>query len=283
MHSSYHRLAIALAALAGPAIATKVLAQDQPLPPPPPSPMPVPTPPPAEGDSKLDLKTDESWGGFFKGWKGGVEIGLSGSEGNSENFNMHAGANAQRKNDHYDTKVSFLYLRSSTDGTVTKNRAELDLGNDWILEKGSPWRYFVKGSAEYDDFQDWQYRLTAFTGVGYAFIETDNTTLIGRAGVGVRDDLLGSDNRIHPEGLLGVDWSHKFSERQRITTTAEFYPDFLDLNEYRYKIKAEWELIVDPETKLSIKIGAEDRFSSNPGPNTKKNDLDYYALLVWSF
>ena len=29
--------------------------------------------------------------------------------------------------------------------------------------------------AEYDDFQDWQYRLTLFTGIGYSFIETEKT------------------------------------------------------------------------------------------------------------
>ncbi len=78
-----------------------------------------------------------------------------------------------------------------------------------------------------------------------------------------------------------MDWSHKFSDRQRITTTAEFYEDFLDLAWYRYKLQGRTGR--RPETKLSIKIQAEDRYSSNPGPNTKNNDLDYYALLVWSF
>jgi putative salt-induced outer membrane protein YdiY len=265
------------------AVATSARAQDaQPQPLPLPNPLPVPTPPPAEGDSKLDLKKDEPIS-FWHGWKGGVEVGLSGSEGNTESFSMHAGFNAERKTDSTDTKASFIYLRSSTDGHVDKNRAELDLRNDWILAKGSPWRYFVQGSAEYDDFQDWQYRLTAATGIGYAFIESDRTTLIGRVGVGVRDDLLGSDNRIHPEGLLGLDWSHKITDRQLIAVTAEFYPSFLDIHDYRAKVKAEWSVLVDPETKLSLKIGAEDRFDSDPGPGKKKNDLDYYAVLVWSF
>ena len=37
------------------------------------------------------------------------------------------------------------------------------------------------------------------------------------------------------------------------------------------------------ETKMSLKVGAEDRFNSHPGPDKKHNDLDYFALLVWSF
>jgi putative salt-induced outer membrane protein YdiY len=234
-------------------------------------------------DTKSDANLDLAPSSIFAGWKGGVELGLGGSEGNAETFNMHAGANAERKTDRYTTKASFVYLRASTDGHVDKNRAELDARNDWTMDKGSPWRVFVQGTAEYDDFQDWQYRLTLFGGVGYAFIETERTTLVGRAGVGIREDLLGSDNRMHPEGLLGLDWSCKITQRQLITTTAEFYKDFLDLDDYRFKLKAEWSLLVDPESKLSLKVGAEDRFNSNPGPNTKSNDLDYFAVLVWSF
>jgi putative salt-induced outer membrane protein YdiY len=264
--------------------ASRAIAQDaQPAEtqPPPPNPLPVPTPPPQPGESKLDLKTEPD--SFFSGWKGGVEVGINGSEGNSENFNVHAGVNAERKTELYVTKASFIYLRASTDGQVSKNRAELDLRNDWILAKGSPWRVFAQAAAEYDDFQDWQYRLTALAGVGYAFIENDNTTLIGRAGIGVREDLLGSDNRLHPEAMVGMDWSHKFSARQQINFTIELYDDLLEMTEWRAKAKAEWQLLVDPETKLSIKIGAEDRYQSDPGPGKKNNDLDYYALLVWSF
>jgi putative salt-induced outer membrane protein YdiY len=278
MRPSFTCLSLALSA----AIAAPARGQET-QPPPPPNPLPVPTPPPAEGESKLNLQPASSWSNFFKGWKGGVEVGLDGSEGNAETFNLHAGVNAERKVDRMDTKASFIYLRATADGTTNKNRAELDLRNDWIFSKGSPWRAFVQGSAEYDDFQDWQYRLTAAGGMGYAFIETERTTLIGRVGLGLRDDLLGPDNRIHPELLLGVDWAHKISERQRIITTAEYYLDLLDPPQFRTKIKAEWEMLVDPETKMSLKIGAEDRYQSDPGPNSKKNDLDYYLLLVWSF
>src|ERR1051325_5620059 len=218
------------AVVAGPAFAQDTA---PPPPPPPPNPLPVPTPNPQPGESKLDVKQKEPLIPFFTGWKGGVEVGINGSEGNSENFNFYAGVNAERKTDRYDTKASFIYLRASSDGQVNKNRAELDLRNDWIFAKGSPWRYFLQGSVEYDDFQDWQYRITVMNGIGYAFIENEKTTLIGRAGFGLRDDLLGSDNPIHPEGLLGLAWSYKISERQQITAPAEYSPDFLDPPRYR--------------------------------------------------
>ncbi|HYE61296.1 MAG TPA: DUF481 domain-containing protein [Phycisphaerales bacterium] len=238
---------------------------------------------PAPDQDKLEPPKQESRWPFFSGWTGGVEVGVNGSEGNSQNLNVHAGVNAQRKTERYDTKASLMYLRATADNEVTKNRFEANAQNDWIFAKGSRWRYFLKGTYEYDDFQDWQHRVTITNGIGYAFIENQRTTLIGRAGVGVRRDFGGEDNRWHPEGLLGADLSHKLTERQQLTASVELYPDFLDLNHYRAKAKVGWEILVDPETKMSLKIGIENRYDSNPGGDKKRNDLDYFALLVWSF
>jgi putative salt-induced outer membrane protein YdiY len=272
------RTAASLAVLSALSVlSTGAMAQSDPLVPKPDDQLKV-------GDGAVELTPESKPGwAFLRDWHGGVELGLNGSEGNSQNFNMRAGANAERKTDLYVTKATFVYERASADSEVTKNRAELAARNDWIFEKGSPWRYFVQGGVIYDDFQDWQWRLTVANGIGYAFIENERTTLVGRAGVGLRRDVGGDDNRIHPEGLLGGDLSHKLTERQLLTATVDLYPDFLNLHNYRAVAKATWELLVDPETKMSLKIGVEDRYDSEPGPDTKKNDFSYFALLVWSF
>jgi len=238
---------------------------------------------PAPDQTKVEEDKDKFGWSFLKGWKGGVEIGLNGSEGNSQSFNVHAGVNLQRKVELYDTKASLTYLRASADNEVTKNRFEANLRNDWIFEKGSPWRYFLEGRYEYDDFQDWQNRLTLSNGIGYAFLENERTTLIGRAGVGVRREWGGDDNRWIPEALVGADLSHKLTERQQLTATLDFYSSLLELSDYRARLQVGWEILVDPETKMSLKIGIEDRYDSEPGGDKKRNDLDYYALLVWSF
>jgi putative salt-induced outer membrane protein YdiY len=219
---------------------------------------------------------------FFHGWTGGVEVGLAGSEGNSEVLNLHAGVNAERKTDLMDTKGSLTYLLARENNANTKNRFEADLRNDWLFAKDSPWRYYLMGTFEYDQFQDWHERVTATNGIGYAFIQNDTTLLLGRVGVGLEKEFGGSDNRIHPEGDLGVDFEHKISDRQKIALSADYYPDFLDLTNYRATGKAAWEVLVDPQTKLSLKVGCEDRY--DPTPNGKKrNDFDYFALLVWAF
>jgi hypothetical protein len=48
-------------------------------------------------------------------------------------------------------------------------------------------------------------------------------------------------------------------------------------------VQAGYEVIVDPESNFSLKLGLEDRYNSNPGGDRKKNDLLYFASLVTGF
>lgn len=221
---------------------------------------------------------------FLDGWHGGIEAGLTGSSGNSEVLNARVAITGERKTSLMVTKGSATYTRTQENGDTTKNRFELAARNDWIFEKGSPWRYFLTGTYEYDDFQDWQHRVTVGNGIGYAFIDDDKTQLIGRAGLGVRREFGSTDDDWTPEAIFGVDFSHKLTERQKITASIDYFPaldDFMD--DYRTVTKAAWEVLVDPEVKMSLKIGAEHRYDNVVGPGIEHTDVDYFALLVWSF
>lgn len=235
----------------------------------------------AETPAELKIETTDP-SSFFAGWTGGVEVGLNGSSGNTESANLRAGVKGERKTDLMVTTASVLFTWASEDSQNTKNRLEAGARNDWIFAKDSRWRYYLAGTYEYDQFQDWNQRVAVTNGIGYAFIQDEKTTLIGRAGVGAYKEFGGSDNRIHPEGNLGLDLEYKITERQKFTFNADYYPDFLELTNYRATAKAAWEVLVDPETKLSLRVGVEDRY--DPTPNgRKRNDFDYFALLVWSF
>ena len=219
---------------------------------------------------------------FFSGWTGGVEVGLNGSSGNSDVLNFRGAVSGERKTELMVSKGSIAYSLARADSQTTKSRLEAGVRNDWIFAKDSPWRYYLIGSFEFDDFQDWKERVIISNGIGYSFIHSERTSLIGRLGVGVEKEFGGSDNRLHPEGDIGVDLEHKLTDRQKLSFSADYYPDFLDLTNYRATGKAAWEILVDPEVKMSLKVGVEDRY--DPTPNGKKrNDIDYFALLVWSF
>ncbi len=219
---------------------------------------------------------------WLEGWEGSVEVGLAGSDGNTEQVSFRMGVNAARKTERIETKFGANYLYVKSDGDETANRFDLSLRNDWLL-KDSRWRLFAEGRYENDQFQNWDHRISGFLGVGYEFIKREKTTLVGRAGIGGSQEIGGDDEGFHPEALLGLDFGHKINERQKLVASTDFYPSLDDMGEFRWVNKAAWEVTVDPETNMFLRVGAEHRHDSDPGEGFKQNDLNYFLTLGWSF
>lgn len=243
----------------------------------------VPTPPPAPAPAAAtapEVKPDPE--SFWEGWKGSAELGLNGASGNSENFGFRAGMGLKRETTQMITTLGFSYNYSTSDGDKTTDRGELNAKNEWRV--APPWRVFVAGKLEYDQFQDWDWRTSLFAGVGYEFIKTDRTLLLGRVGVGFSREIGGSDNRIKPELDLGLDWEHKLDDRQKLFASVDYYPSLLNFPEdYRVAAKAGYEVLVDPTNGMALKLGIEDMYQSKPGGGKKRNDFTYFATLVWNF
>lgn len=220
---------------------------------------------------------------FWKGWSGAIEGGINGSDGNSETFNLRFGVGAERKTSKMETKLKSEYAYSTNNGEAEKNRWFTEARNDWSLDRQDRWSFFVIGRLEYDDFQDWNWRASVFAGPGYKIIRTDKTLLNLRAGVGLTREFGGERNELIPEGLLGGDFEHQLTERQKLTATFEYYPSFHNVSQYRLLGRGSWEILVDPQVNMTLKLGFEDRYDSNPGEGFKKNDLDYFAMIVWKF
>ncbi len=245
----------------------------------PPPPAPVAPPPPPPAPAAPEVKPDPE--SFLDGWSKSIELGLNGAEGNSQSLSFRGAFNAKRETSKIATTAGITYVYGTQDGDKNLEHGEINLRNDWKI--GSPWRIFAIGKAEYDTFQDWTWRTSLFAGLGYEFIKTDNTLLLGRIGAGATKEFGSSKQRIEPELDLGLDWEHKLDERQKLFASIDYYPSLHRFTDYRVNAKAGYEVIVDPVNKLSLKLGLEDRYNSNPGANNKKNDLLYFATVVYNF
>ncbi len=213
-------------------------------------------------------------------WEGYLELGAAGSEGNTERFGLRFGAGAKRTSKTMETKIDLRYLYASESGDTTENKGRLDFRNDWT--RLAPWRFFVDATGEYDEFQDWDWRVASHAGVGYELIKNDKTFLLPRVGVGGYREFGGDDNDIHPEGVLGVDFTHRFAENHGMGITIDFYPALDNFGDYRFVGKAFYEILLSADRNLWLKLGVEDRYDSTPN-GAKRNDLDYFATVTLKF
>lgn len=240
----------------------------------PPGPRQVPPPaeeilPTAEPASRVKL------------WEGSFKLGLDGSEGNSQTFNFRFGLDAKRKTKQSVLSLDLDYHKSINDSLETAHR----LFFDWRLErlhKTSPWSWFVHGTTVYDEFQPWDVRVGIDTGFGRQLFKNDTTSLLGRFGGGWSREIGGLDDAYVPELIFGLDFERQLSKRQKLTASGEYFPDVTKFGEYRIVTKAGWEVLLDEEMNLSLKLCIADRYNY-PNPGGKLNDLDYSMILLWKF
>lgn len=212
-------------------------------------------------------------------WESSFELGVDGSEGNATTLTFRSGANIRRKVDRSDLTIDINYVKSTAERLETKHNAQLDANHDWLLGE-SPWSLFAKTILVYDEFRPFDLELTLNCGFGYRFVDTDVWKLKGRFGSGAVRQWDGPDDGWRPEAMLGVDFQYVISCRQKLYATSEYFPDWSDIEIYRVRTDAGWELLLDEATNMSLKLGLIDRYDSNAG-GTKPNTLDYSLLLLW--
>ena len=214
-------------------------------------------------------------------WDGGVELGVSGAEGNAQAFNIATGANAKLKTEQGVLAFDLNYAKTTANSIETQNNAYLKGRYDWSLGESAHWTLFTRGTLEYDEFRAFDLRLAANMGLGYQLIHTEAATLTARFGGGVSHELGGPDDAYVPEGLCGLDVEYQLTAKQKISGTADYYPSWNDYSgEYRIETRVSWEVLLDEATNLSLKISAIDRYDNTPN-GRKPNDLDYTLVLLW--
>lgn len=217
--------------------------------------------------------------GSYEDWSISYELGVNGSDGNAVNFNLSTGLDLERKTESRITKITSKYASATNDGIATRDFALLRGRNEYLFAD-SPWSLFAESLLEYDRFQAFDLRLTLASGLGYRWVENDTTLIKSRMGLGTSREFGGPNEEWKPELVLGGDFKHQLSERQKLYCTIDYYPNWTNFSDFRLITDAGWEMVIDQAGHTSLKIGVIDRYDSTP-EGRKANDLNYSILLLW--
>jgi len=212
-------------------------------------------------------------------WSGNVEMGLNGSEGNSDALSFRVGSGLKRDTPSNTLELLINYGRNRQGDVETQNNGLLTGRWDWKLSNPD-WIVFNRLQLEYDKFKAFDLRMTLASGLGYHLIKNDRTTLTPRLGTAVSHEFGGPDDSWIPEADVGLDFSRQISAKQSIKAIVDYFPSWGDLGDYRLVSQVNWEMLLDEATNLSLKLGAIDRYDSTPN-GRRPNDIDYFLTLIW--
>jgi putative salt-induced outer membrane protein YdiY len=216
-----------------------------------------------------------------KSFSNSVELGLNGTEGNSQTTSLHAGFDLLWQSVQYRLRSNLNYQQTHADSKETQNNALWD--NDWERMLGqTPWSWTTELMLEYDEFRNFDLRLVMNTGLGYYWIRRENASFSTRIGSGTSREFGGPSTEWKPEARFGAEGEYRFTPRQKFTGKADYYPAWDDFNDFRLVATLSWEILLDGSDNLSLKLFAQDRYDSTP-EGRLPNDINYSALLLYKF
>lgn len=215
-------------------------------------------------------------------WSGGAEFGLNGSSGNSDLFKVRFGGNLKRCTDENVFTADLFYALADLNGVRSENKALFNSRDEMRFWKDSPWSVFVSSQLEYDQFRAYDFRVGGYSGISYQCVKTATTSWKCRLGAGLSREIGGQPDRWVPEALIGTTFEHRLTNQQRFLASVDAYPDLNTFGHVRVRSFAAYEIVLNPDWHLALRLGIQDRYDSQPGP-AKPNDVDYFTTVLFKF
>jgi putative salt-induced outer membrane protein len=220
-------------------------------------------------------------------WVSKLEAGINGSEGNTDTFGFIGGFVSEKKTPTELWRVEARYFRTEVDGDPTQSRAYGILRKDWFFAADSRYSLFAEGRYDRDQFQAWKQRATVSAGVAYKFITTDRLFVGFKVGGAATKEwgLEGPDREddVRPEGLLGLETKWKIDDRKEFTAQTTYYPDLSDTPEYRMISSAGLAIRLDDKGAMTLRVGVEHEYDTHRTDPFERDDIRYFALLIFEF
>lgn len=219
---------------------------------------------------------------FRKDWKSHLDFGTTATRGNTHTTNLYVAFTTKRETDTDRDIVDLSYSYATNKGVATESRFTAGIHHDWLFQD-SPWSIFAEGRYDFDDFASYDHRVRGAAGVGYDAFKTEDMRLTLRAGAGALKEFGSNNDKVRPEGLLGVEYAWTISERQSLNAAFTYYPNFDNITEYRAVATLDWRLKIDQMDGLSVKVGIKDEYNSLIDPGKYHNDLQIITALGLDF
>ncbi len=217
-------------------------------------------------------------------WDGNINLGLDGSEGNAVSMNIHVAASLNRRTSLHALTTTVDYNKSTAKTVETVHNLMFAGRSEWLFRESSRWSWFVHETVDYDAFESYSVQDASDVGLGYRLIKNEYATLIGRLGVGFSHEYGGPEDGVYtPEGVFGLQFERQVGKRQKFLGSVEYAPGIGDILHYRIRTQAAWELLLDQDKNLSMRVGVLERYDSVPDEESRPNDLNYAMMLMWKF
>ena len=200
-------------------------------------------------------------------WTGKGELGGSFATGNSDNESANAAFLIKGKYDVWSHEFAFAGNYGNDGDETTAQRWEVRGQSNYDFTPKAYW--FGAGRYEDDRFSAYDYQGTIATGLGYRFVDTDDTKFWVQGGPGYRV----SKERETGDTVDGVIFRGDVGFEQKITANTKIIDRFLiEAGSDNTYLQNDLGLEVSINSTLALRVGYQVRHNTDVPPATEKTD-----------
>ncbi len=216
-------------------------------------------------------------------WSARVELGVNGSDGNSERFSFTARSNATRKT---DTDMLLLYLQGYyAEDNGIRSHNEFKLGGRYEWKVAPKWSAYARTEFEEDEFEELDLRSTLVLGVSYHVLEGAQQSLSARLGIGyLREDFETAPSEEETIVDLGYDYMLKIRQWAKLVHNLTYYAGLDDpTEEFRIVVDTAAEVPLTVSQQWKLRVGVKHEYDDEPLSAVENLDTTYYLNLAYDW
>ncbi len=213
-------------------------------------------------------------------WTGELSVGATITDGNTRNKNSYGRAEFVRESEFLRLTLNGRsnYAQDSGEETEKNHFGSLKLD---VFAWGDLYAYGLV-STEYDRFAGLSLRTILSAGLGYRVVRNESHQVDVEFGLAFTDENRRRDDDINFTSLRGaVKWRWQISERVRLRSLFEIYPNLENLNDFL--IHSESRLLVKLFGDFNLEAGIIWDHDQVPPDGRLRNDADYILAVTYTF
>jgi putative salt-induced outer membrane protein YdiY len=212
-------------------------------------------------------------------WSTSGALGLTISEGNTENTLFNANLITSRKWDKNEIDLGLDGAYGEADGV--RNTANAHAFGQYNRLLNERLYGLLRIDGLHDDISDVSYRATVSPGLGYYLMKTTNSFLRVEAGPGFVWERVGGVEDEYVTVRLAERYETQLNERVKLWQFVEWLPSVEDFEDG--VINGEVGIDASLTKKISLRAIVQDTYDSTPAPGLKHNDLKFIMQLAYKF
>ncbi|MCP4834178.1 MAG: DUF481 domain-containing protein, partial [Phycisphaera sp.] len=215
-------------------------------------------------------------------WTVTLGAGLSYRQTDDLTLGANFNGTAVRDGDESKWTTTLKYVYNFDESEVKDNFGIIATNYEQMFPSNSKLLWFVRGSYQYNQTENYKTRIKAFGGLGYLASSTEALKLRVNGGVGGSKDRNGNTDFI-PRTTFGYSLDWALNGLTRLTSTTSIENDIKAYGDYLLVVEANLTVKVSETQNLSLYLNIRDEYDSNPSEGDSWNQIWLTMGLSYAF